>query len=113
MKPVIFFLLALMVIAGCSGPGKYDTLSKCMTEKDVKFYGAFWCPHCANQKEMFGPSIQYVNYIECSTPDKKGQTEACIAAGIKVYPTWELQNGTRIEGELKPEQLSRMTGCPV
>ena len=31
-------------------------LAKCLTSKDVKMYGTSWCPHCNNQKEMFGVS---------------------------------------------------------
>lgn len=60
-----------------SAPGEYDNFAKCLSEKDVKFYGAFWCPNCNDQKALFGKSNKYLNYIECSTADRSGQIELC------------------------------------
>ncbi len=74
-------------------------------------YGAYWCPHCINQKEQFGPSWQYINYIECSLPGGRGQTTQCEQAGIEGYPTWEFGDGERASGELTFEMLSEKSGC--
>ena len=60
-----------------SKPGQYDDFAKCLGEKGLKFYGAFWCPHCQAQKALFGKSKELLPYIECSTADGKGQTEIC------------------------------------
>ena len=38
-----------------------DSFAKCLSAKGVKMYGAWWCPHCKDQKESFGYSFQYVN----------------------------------------------------
>lgn len=54
---------------------------------------------------MFGEAVDKLPYIECSTPDKQGQTQVCIDAGIKAYPTWEFQDKTRSEGVLTIDQL--------
>jgi len=94
-------------------PGKYDEFAKCLSEKGVKFYGAYWCPHCNNQKQMFGESFQYINSIECSLPNRAGQTAFCTQAGIRAYPTWEFGDGRRFEGELSFEQLSQYSGCKI
>lgn len=51
---VIVILLIGFTVVSFSAPGKYDDFAKCLSEKGVKFYGAFWCSHCANQKAMFG-----------------------------------------------------------
>ena len=110
-KRLLFLaLFAVLAIAGCKH-ADYGTFAKCLTEKDVKFYGAFWCPHCQNQKAMLGDSMQYVDYIECSLPDKSGQTPICEGAGIEAYPTWEFADGKRMEGELTFLQLSQLSGC--
>ncbi len=93
-------------------PGKYDTLVQCITKSDAKMYGAFWCPHCNNQKQMLGKSAQYLPYIECSQPNRV-QTEICNKANITSYPTWEFKSGERIIGELTPEKLSQLSGCPL
>ena len=95
-------------------PGKYDEFATCLGEKGATFYGAFWCPHCQNQKGIFGKSKDKLPYVECSTPDSKGQTQVCTDKGISSYPTWEFQtaSGTElISGEKNLEELSARTGC--
>ena len=90
-----------------SGPGKYDQFAQCLADKGAKFYGAFWCPHCQNQKRMFGSkSAKLLPYTECSTPDGKGTTQACIDAGVKSYPTWKFADGTELVGEIPLIQLA-------
>ena len=122
LKQVLIFGIAafLIMTIGCSksngnngNPPNYDNFAKCLTDNGVKFYGAFWCPHCANQKEMFGKSFENIDYIECSLPDKSGQTQVCINAKIKAYPTWEFKDGLRIEGEQTLLQLSQKSGCKM
>ncbi|MBI2102806.1 hypothetical protein HYT55_03130 [Candidatus Woesearchaeota archaeon] len=114
MRPLIIFfiLISLIFLIGCSSNStKYDYFASCLTEKGVAMYGAFWCSHCKDQKEMFGSSFQYINYVECSLPDGSTQTEYCVKKEIKGYPTWELENGTRLEGTVSLEDLSQKTGC--
>ena len=93
-------------------PSVFDDFAKCLTDNGVKMYGAFWCPHCNNQKEMFGNSWKFVNYIECSLPSR-AQNDLCKNAGIKAYPTWEFSDGNRIEGELTFESLSKNSNCKL
>ena len=95
------------------GPTNYDSFAKCLTEKGVKMYGAFWCTHCQNQKKAFGSSWQYVDFVECSTPDGKSQMGECSAAEIKGYPTWDFGNGTRREGEVSFSEIGKLSGCAL
>lgn len=90
---------------------KMDELATCLGAKGVKMYGAFWCPHCNEQKKMFGSSFSKIQYIECSTPDGRSQLQICKDAGIDGYPTWEFPNGIRASGELKPQDLAEKAGC--
>lgn len=95
-------------------PGQYDKLAQCLTEKGVKFYGASWCPHCAEQKRMFGNSMKYIDYVECALPgNQQGQTQACNDAKIEGYPTWTLPDGSRLSGEQLPKTLGEKAGCSV
>ncbi len=115
--------VALLILLGVSifalgnkedrQPGKYDSFAKCLKEKGAVFYGAFWCPHCENQKKMFGTSARFLPYVECSTPDGKGQTATCKEKQIKGYPTWEFADGSRESGELSLKHLSEKTGCSL
>lgn len=91
--------------------GELDGFAQCLTDNGVTMYGAYWCPHCQEQKKLFGASWDIVNYVECSLPNRGGQTEACINAGIESYPTWEFADGTRQSGRLSLDQLAQKTGC--
>ncbi len=105
--------LVAIVLAQKNEPGKYDGFAKCLTDNGVKMYGAYWCPHCLNQKTAFGKSWKYVSYIECSLPDRAGQTELCRKAGIEGYPTWEFSDSSRLEGEVSFEGLAVKSGCTL
>lgn len=94
-------------------PGELDEFASCLGEKGAKFYGAFWCPHCGNQKKLFGRSERLLPYIECSTPDGNSQTLVCKDAGIEGYPTWEFADEVRESGELSLERLAEKTGCEL
>ena len=107
------FVFAFL-LAGCTASTTgvdYSAFAKCLTENNVKMYGAFWCPHCQAQKDMFGNGWENINYVECSLPDRSGQTQICEDAGIKAYPTWEFADGKKIEGELTFLQLGQLSGC--
>ncbi len=93
---------------------KYDSFAQCLTSKGSKMYGLYWCPHCADQKEMFGASFQKIDYVECAMKDKPGElAPACKAAGVKLFPSWQFANEAPKEGVLPLESLSDKTGCPL
>ncbi len=92
--------------------GEHDELAKCITENGAKMYGAYWCPHCKDQKTAFGVSWKHINYIECST-NSKGQTQECKDAKIEGYPTWEFADGSRQSGNIPLNKLAQTTGCEI
>lgn len=92
-------------------PGKFDAFAQCLKDKGAVFYGAFWCPHCQNQKAMFGKSVKFLPYVECSTPNGQSQLEICTEKGIKGYPTWIFADESRLDGEIPLETLAEKTGC--
>ena len=94
-------------------PGPLDVFARCLTAKGVKMYGAFWCPHCEEQKEMFGPSFEFVPYVECGVKGSHAQTQVCTQAGVKNYPTWVFSDGARVEGTLPLGALAQKTGCTL
>lgn len=94
-----------------SQPGKYDDFATCIKESGTTFYGAFWCPHCQEQKALFGKSALKLPYVECSTPDGQNQTEMCKQKKIEGYPTWEAKDGTRQSKTLSFAELAAFTGC--
>ncbi len=112
---VILVLVAVFAIWGITsyaGPGKYDEFAKCLSEKGVKEYGAYWCPNCQTQKNMFGKSFKGVEYVECS-PNGKGspQAEVCNLAGVSGYPTWINNEGRQLVGVQQMNRLAEFSGC--
>jgi glutaredoxin len=72
------------------------------------FYGAWWCPHCHHQKDLFGTEAgQRLPYVECDKDDRGRQR--CTTAGIRAFPTWILK-GDRREGVLTLEELKIWSG---
>ena len=112
-------LLLLLVTVSAPLPkvsaasNRLDVFAKCLTAKKAKMYGLYWCPHCAEQKELFGSAFQYVQYVECGVPGTKKETEECKAAGVQHFPTWEFSDKSRQEAVLQLDALSKQTGCPV
>lgn len=104
----IFFLISVS-----SKPGKLDEFAQCLKDKGAVFYGAFWCPHCQNQKTMFGKSAKLLPYVECSTTDGRSQLQICKDKKIEEYPTWEFADGSRVSGEVSLERLAEKTGCEL
>jgi hypothetical protein len=91
--------------------GNIDVFAQCLTNKGAKMYGAWWCPHCADEKKMFADAFLFVNYVECSPPGQRTQNDVCKEAGIKNYPTWQFADGSRAEGAQPLAALSKKTGC--
>ena len=117
---IFWVIILLLIVAGLgmaffvkTGPGNLDSFTQCLKDKGVVFYGAFWCPHCQRTKAMFGSSAPLLPYVECSTPDGKGQTQACIDKKIQSYPTWVFPGGTVLTGERTLQELSSASGCSL
>jgi hypothetical protein len=110
-------IVVLFVVAYAAGwyhnSHRYDGFAKCLTSKQVKMYGAYWCPHCAEQKEEFGKSFQYVNYVECAIQGSREMAPACKAAGVQHYPTWQFGTSSLVEGKFPLQELSDKTGCSL
>lgn len=92
---------------------RYDGFAKCLTSKQTKMYGLYWCPHCAEQKAMFGKAFQYVSYVECGIKGSHEMAAACQQAGVKLFPSWQFGSSPPIEGVFPMEELSDKTGCSL
>lgn len=125
MNKITYIIITLLAIGGLTWlimtpgkPGAYDEFAQCLGEKGATFYGAFWCPHCQNQKAMFGKSAKLLPYVECSTPDGRGQLQVCDDVGIRTYPTWFFtEEGTTtptvVTGTIELEDLAQRTSCEL
>ena len=92
-----------------SDPVWIEGLAKALTEKGAVMYGAYWCSHCNNQKEMFGEAVKYIDYVECDPSGPDANPDECKANNIEGYPTWVYQ-GEKFSGERSLEKLAEMIG---
>jgi hypothetical protein len=92
---------------------RYDEFAKCLSTKQVKMYGLYWCPHCADQKAMFGKAFQYVPYVECGIKGSHEMAPACTAAAVKLFPSWQFGTNPPVEGVFPMQELSDKTGCSL
>ena len=76
---------------------------------NAKMYGAYWCPACTKQKELFGNAFKSVQYIECDARGTNPKPELCKQANIRAYPTWEI-NGKKYEGVFPLSALAQLSG---
>ena len=108
---ILVFTLSIFIFRQSGSEGKVgalDSFAQCLTDRDYTMYGAYWCPHCQNEKTAFGDSFRFVNYVECTQ-----EPQQCLAAGIKGYPTWITDDGRRFEGEQGIERLAEASGCAI
>jgi hypothetical protein len=123
-KILLFVVLIVVLFIGAFAGGryyknhKYDSFAKCLASKQAKMYGLFWCPHCADQKRMFGGSFEYVPYVECAVKESDGKLSKelapqCKAAGVKLFPSWQFGAEPPKEGVLSLEELSQKSGCSL
>lgn len=115
LSRIAFSLLALSLVAlsACERDTTYDELAACIADSGAVFYGAYWCPNCQYQEELFGDSADLLPYVECDAKGKDAQPELCAEKGIKSYPTWIFADGTVLTGWKELETLSDLTKCPL
>ncbi len=88
-------------------------LAECLTQKGAKMYGAYWCPHCVNQKKAFGDAFTKIAYVECGVRgNPSAEEQVCKDQNIQGLPTWIFGDGTRVEGERTFQDLAIRSGCP-
>jgi uncharacterized membrane protein len=85
----------------------------------AKMYGAYWCPHCYEQKKVFGvEAIADIPYIECAPDGKEAQPDLCQAIAPQIekaigqkfgFPTWEI-NGKFYPGQQPLTELAKISG---
>ena len=85
-------------------------LAKHLTAQGVVLYTAYWCPHCHEQKELFGKeATTALKIVECAPDGQNSQSALCQKKQIQGFPSWEI-NG-KIDSGVKPlAKLASMSG---
>ena len=81
-----------------------------LTQTGAKFYGAYWCPRCQEQKTVFEASAKRLPYVECSSGGRgSALTAPCVKKKIRSYPTWIIGE-QRLTGLQTPRALAGASG---
>ena len=97
------------VAAGPEDP-QLRALAIHLTETGVKFYGAYWCPRCQEQKALFDASAKRLPYVECSSGGRGSPlTAPCASQNIRSYPTWIIDD-QRLTGLRTTHELASASG---
>lgn len=85
-------------------------LAQHLTAVGAKNYSAYWCPHCHEQKELFGKqAVSEIDYVECDPGGQNPRPQLCQAAQIQGYPTWII-NGEQYPGVRSLSELAALSG---
>ena len=105
-------------VANTSGEAEI-ALAKHLTQVGAKMYSAYWCPHCHDQKELFGKeATKVLPVVECAPDGQNSQTALCTEIAPKAqtqtgqafgFPTWEI-NGKFYPGTQSLTELARISG---
>jgi hypothetical protein len=81
-----------------------------LVKSGAKFYGAYWCSHCAKQKSMFGAvAAAKLPYVECAKDGENSQRQLCKDLRIRMFPTWSI-DGKMIEGTRELKEIAERSG---
>jgi uncharacterized membrane protein len=86
-------------------------LARHLKQVGAKEYVAWWCPHCHEQKLLFGKeAYSELDHTDCAPADNPNALkDECKAANIQSYPTWII-NGKIYAGVQTLEELANLTG---
>ncbi|KAK9842089.1 hypothetical protein WJX81_007917 [Elliptochloris bilobata] len=83
-------------------------LARRLRAAGARFYGAFWCSHCFEQKEAFGAAAaKELPYVECYPDGFRRDVrlaQECVDARLTGFPAWTI-NGRTLSGERTLDQL--------
>lgn len=80
-------------------------LARHLRDQGAVMYGAYWCPHCTEQKALFGDAAKDLPYVECDPKGVNPRPDLCEKAGVKSFPTWVMGDKRR-EGVQTPQALA-------
>ncbi len=84
-------------------------LAEHLTKEGAVMYNAYWCPHCHDQKEMFGKeATAKLNLVECAKDGFNNSRALCEAKGITGFPSWEI-NGSIDSGIKSLKELAELS----
>ena len=92
-----------------SSPQKIN-FAQYLSDNNFIMYSAYWCPHCHDQKQLFGKkAVEELKIIECAKDGFNNQFKLCQSKGIEGFPSWEINNQI-YSGTQELKELAEITG---
>ncbi len=83
--------------------------AKFLRDNNVVMYSAYWCPHCNDQKQLFGKkAVDELLIVECAKDGKDNNYKLCQEKEIEGFPSWEINNQI-LSGTISLNELAEMT----
>lgn len=90
--------------------GEAIALAEHLSRIDAVMYTAYWCPHCHEQKELFGKeATAKLKLVECAPDGRNSEKALCESKKIPGFPTWEI-NGKLDSGVKTLAELAELSG---
>lgn len=85
--------------------------AQCITSAGWQFFGVAGCGWCGKQKTLFGDTLQFIEFFDCSLI-----REDCVDLEIDAYPTWiqfddHGEEINRRKGFISVESWENLTEC--
>ncbi len=88
---------------------KKINFAKFLNDNNIVMYSAYWCPHCNDQKQLFGKkAVEELIIVECAKDGKNNNYKLCQEKGIEGFPSWEINNQI-YSGTMSLNELAEMT----
>ncbi|MGN6134565.1 MAG: Ig-like domain-containing protein [Aureliella sp.] len=110
-QPVVGTSTSGLVAEGEAAPDLV-AFAKALRDSGTQMFGAYWCPHCLAQKELFQDGAQFLPYVEV-TDSARNPNQIAVSENITQYPTWEFPDGSRLTGEQTLETLAAKAGVAI
>jgi uncharacterized membrane protein len=85
-------------------------LAEHLSSTGAVMYSAWWCPHCNDQKQLFGKeAAERLTIVECAADGQGSQKDRCDAKAIEGFPSWEIKG--QLDSGVKPlSRLAELSG---
>lgn len=92
-----------------SGQSAEMALANHLRSVGAKMYGAYWCAACNWQQSLFYEASHQLEVIECDPRGANAQPDRCQAAGLRAFPTWEINGRVYPPGALALGELADLS----
>lgn len=109
-RPAVVQAAGVPPVVETTSPPEAIGLADHLSRIGAVMYTAYWCPHCHEQKELFGKeATTKLTLVECAADGQNSQKALCDSKNIEGFPSWEI-NGKLDSGVKSLAELGQLSG---